>query len=617
MNENGRRIEFSTEHVRLRLLDLLRGLRLIQQASGKWTAMWAGALVVQGVLPAAVVFLTKWLVDSLAAAVGAGITPDTLRLVLGPAALMVGVLLLQELLANVLLWLRTAQADLVRDHISGLIHRQAYALDLSFYESSESYDQLHRARASADGQAMQLMENLGSVIQNAITLISISAVLIPYGLWIPLLLIASMIPALFVVMHFKWRYHDWWERTTPEQRRARYFDWLLTYGDAAPEVRLFKLGPRYAEAYQKIRRKLRGENLKLIKDQGVVSLGTSTFALLVTGIVLAWMGARVMRGSATLGDIALFYQAFNQGQRIMRTFMNNLGQIYSGSYFLGILFEFLERRPQISSPTEPVAMPRVLREGIRFRNVTFHYPGSGRPALKDFDLFVPAGQTVALVGENGAGKSTLVKLLCRFYDPDSGTVEIDGVDIRRYSVEELQDRIAVLFQFPMHYHETAAQNIEISGRSEDRNFENVVSAAQEAGADEVIARLPHGYETQLGRWFADGVELSGGEWQRIALARAVYREAGVVVLDEPTSFLDSWTESEWLRRFRRIVRDRTAIIITHRFTTALRADQIHVMREGRIVESGTHHVLLEANGLYARSWHDQISSGSTSSAPRE
>ena len=258
----------------------------------------------------------------------------------------------------------------------------------------------------------------------------------------------------------------------------------------------------------------------------------------------------------------------------------------------------------------PISLP--LKQGISFRNVSFSYPGSHRTILKDFNLTLPAGKIVAIVGENGAGKSTLIKLLCRFYDPESGTIEIDGIDIRKYSVKELRKLLTVMFQFPVTYQKTVAENIAIGDVYSEPSFDTIQKAIRDAGAEEIVAKLPQGYNTQLGKMFAGGTDLSGGEWQRIALARAFLRQAPVLILDEPTSFMDSWAEHDWLDRFRKMANGRTAVVITHRFTLAMRADIIHVVQAGRIVESGNHDELIAQDSLYAQSWKSQTQSDSNS-----
>jgi ATP-binding cassette subfamily B protein len=290
----------------------------------------------------------------------------------------------------------------------------------------------------------------------------------------------------------------------------------------------------------------------------------------------------------------------------MRTLLGNVGQIYTNSLFVGNLFEFLSLEPQVVDPPEPLPAPSVLKEGIRFREVTFRYPESERVALQDFNLTIPAGKIVAIVGDNGAGKSTLVKLLCRFYDPEAGRIELDGTDIRDLSIKQLRRLLTVLFQFPINYHATVAQSIAKGDLQAQLSVAEIEAAARGAGAHEFIARLPQGYDTLLGKWFAKGTNLSGGELQRIALARAFVRQAQIIILDEPTSAMDPWAEADWLDRFRTLGNGRTAIVITHRFTLAMRADMIHVMRNGQIVESGSHDELLAQGSFYAQSWKTQM-----------
>jgi len=558
---------------------LARILGLIWSASKGYTLAWAILLVVNGLLPAAAVYLTRYLIDSLVDVMGTGVSWDSARPLLVFGGLMAGALLLTELLNSVIEWIRTAQAELVRDRISGVVHEKSITVDLAFYESAEFHDRLDRARNDADGRSVALLESGGGLIQNSITLVAMGSLLIPYGVWLPFALVLTTVPAFYVVIRFGGRLHQWSRRTTPDRRWARYYDWLLTHSGVAAELRLFSLGRHFEGAYQGLRRRLRTERLELARGQGIARIVAGSLGLVVSGAAMAWMVWRALQGLVTLGDLVLFYQAFNRGQGLMRTLLSNVGQIYSNSLFIRDLFEFLELEPKVVDPPHPAPAPPLLKEGIAFRGLTFHYPGSERAALQDFDLTIPAGRTVAIVGANGAGKSTLVKLLCRFYDPGSGRIELDGIDIRRFSIEELRRQITVLFQFPVPYHATAAENIALGALRARPDSADIEAAARGAGAHEVITRLPKGYDNLLGKWFADGAELSVGEWQRVALARAFVRQAPIVVLDEPTSFMDSWAEIDWLKRFRTLVSGRTAIIITHRFTTAMRAD-VKDSREG-------------------------------------
>lgn len=523
---------------------------------------------------------------------------------------MAGVILLTELFKNAVEWVHTAQAQFVQDYLCALIHDKSTAVDLAFYETPEHFDRLHRAHKDTSHRPVLLLENLGSLFQNGITLLSMGVILLPYGAWLPVGLVLSTFPALYVVLRFNRQYHHWWEQTTSDWRRIDYYDTILTQSEFATELRLFDLGPYFRSAYQALRRKLRTQGLVLTRKRVLAQLGAGTIGILIFGCAMAWIGWRVLHGLATLGDLALFYQAFDRGQTLMRTMLQNVGRIYSHSLFLGNLFDFLALEPQVVDPPAPTSVPSSLQHGITFRQVTFRYPGSESSALRDFNLTVPVGQIVAIVGANGAGKSTLVKLLCRFYDIEAGHITLDGIDIREFSLRELRRHITVLFQKPVSYQATASENIAVGDLAQASVDHALQAAARGAGAHEIIARLPRGYDTALGKWFAGGTELSGGEWQRMALARAFFRKSPIVILDEPTSAMDSWAEAEWLARLRELVQDQTAIFITHRFTTAMQADMIHVMDRGQVVESGSHADLMAQGGLYAQSWRAQMRAAS-------
>jgi len=699
------------------LRHLPRALRLVVAAAGLWAWVWLALLVVQGLIPVAIVYLTRDLVNSLAQAVRSGVNDlPSFAPTLWLAAAMGGLVLLGELLRGATDWVKTIQAKQVEDHVSALIHAKSTTVDLAFYESAEFHDHLHRARDEATYRPVALLENAGSLVQNSITLVAMALVLIPYGWWMSAALVVSTVPAFLVVMRFAIRQHQWRMRVTEDERRSHYYSWMMTSGDTAAELRLFGLGGYFQQAYSAIRARLRREQFQLVKQQGLADFAASAIALIVVAACLAWMAWRAAAGLVTLGDLALFYQAFSQGQRLMRSLLGSVGQFYSNVLFLGNLFEFLDLKETVVDPVNPTSLrasvessnvaptktslppgggerdggdssnhgaanhitplpnplpqgvrgltqqpaiapaktplppggggaggegeggdslnhgapnhatplPNPLPQGargpaeqpmspmdIRFNNVSFCYPGTNRIALDGVNLTIPSGQIAAIVGTNGAGKSTLLKLLCRFYDPQSGSVQINGTDVREYGLADLRSAISVLFQQPVHYQATVAENISLQSQSTVSQRAEIEAAAHAAGAADFTARLPNGFDTHLGKWFGGGVDLSVGEWQRIALARAFLRKAPIMILDEPTSAMDSWAEADWIARFRSLAQGRTTIIITHRFTTAMQADVIHVMDKGKIVESGTHRELLALGKSYSISWRAQMQAEQT------
>lgn len=412
-------------------------------------------------------------------------------------------------------------------------------------------------------------------------------------------------PALIILIRITVRQHNWFVRHTANRRRTQYYDWILTARETATELRLFNVMDHFRQGYQSLRRQMCNDQERLALEQAMAQWGAGLFGLLTLAAVMGWTLWQSMRGELSMGDVVLMYQAFQNGQNLARTLLSNINQLYSNLLFLDNLFSFLGFEPQVVNAPTTVPMPKTLRTGIRFDHVTFAYPGSDRIALDDFSCTLPAGKTVALVGTNGAGKSTVIKLLCRFYDPDAGELSVDGTNLRQFSLAGLRRQITVLFQQPVQYHATAAENIAMGDLWASPGDHEIRAAAEAAGADGPIERLPQGYDTMLGKQFS-GAELSGGEWQRLALARAFLRQAHIIVLDEPTSAMDSWAETAWLERFRKLSEGNTVLMVTHRFTTAMHADIIYVMDQGHIVESGTHEDLLELGGRYAQSWLKQI-----------
>ncbi len=581
-----------------------RAIRMVWNAAPGWTSLWAALILVQGLLPVATVYLTKALVDSLSFAVSQKNDPAAFTTAIYYLVAMAAVLITTAALKAVAQWVQTAQSEIVQDYIKDQVHSQAIQLDLAYFETPGYYDKLHRATIDAITRPLTLIQSLGLIAQSCITLIAMIGILTTLSTWLPVILAVSSLPALYVAIKYSVKHHRLQMWRTEKFRLSNYYSNKLTDRDSAAEVRLFALGEYFRSRYRKLRLSLRNEQIDLSRKQAAAEFLAALSALVAMGITVAWTAASIIRGGGSLGDLAMIYQAFNQGQKLMQALLGNIKQLYTSLLFIENLFAFLELKPQLPEPELPALKPVALKKSIALENVSFRYPGSEQYSLQNFNLEIPANKVVAIVGENGAGKSTLIKLLTRLYDPVEGQLRIDGTDMKELPLDQVRRLFTVMFQSPVQYQQSVADNISIGDWQSETGPEAIQQAAIGAGADTPVNKLPHQYETLLGKLFG-GSELSGGEWQRIALARAFLRAAAVIILDEPTSAMDSWAEADWMDRFRNLTEGRTALIITHRFTTAMRADIVHVMTDGQITESGTHRELLQLNGHYAASWKRQ------------
>ncbi len=575
---------------------LPKTIKLIWQASRWWSVLWAALLLLGGILPVAVIYLVKPIIDNVAMLAGKGI--GGVDMLLAPLAVLGLVVFLLPLSTGLLNLVRSIQAEKIQDNVKMQIHAKAVSLPLSFFETPHYHDMLYRANVDAISRPAALLENIGLFMQNFITLAGLLIIMIPLAWWLPIVLFIATLPALMIAFRFTLRFHAWRAKNTAGERKLRYFDHVLTDSEHASEMRLFGLGGFFTKRYWQQRAQIRSEYFFLLRSEFLAEAVSMVIGFLVLVFVMGWVLHETLMGRISIGLLSMFYIAFTQAQRVMRSLLGNISELYKNILFLENLFEFLAIKIPESKHGNEV-LDNTPRE-IVFDKVGFHYPHSDKRALDNLSLTVQAGKTTAIVGTNGAGKSTLVKLLCKFYEPDSGEIRMNGTPLNRIATEDMH--MTVLFQNYMRYHMSVKENIAFGNIKEDQKA--IMAASKASGSHEFINRLEHGYDTMLGRWFG-GAELSGGEWQRIALARAFMRDAKLIILDEPTSALDSWAEIDWLERFRALCMNKTALIITHRFTTARHADMIYVMDEGKVAECGTHEELLAIGGLYASSWHEQ------------
>ncbi len=611
---------------------LWRTIRLVWKAAPGWTSAWMGIMVVQSLLPLAQVYLLRFTVNTLVNSFAGENMVETIQTGAGWVVLYALLMIVQLLLGNLGHWVQTAQSELVNDHINNQIHQKFLEIDYEYFEIPHFYDQLYRARNIGKYHALGLVSVLGNFISSTITLISMAGVLTPYGLLFPLLLLVSTLPMIYAISKNNRREYTWNQDMTENMRRADYFDYLLTDRQTVVEVRMYGMGKRIVSLYQALRQNLRNGRMGLVRHQSLRQTLASIFGLLIASGGLAYMAIRVLEGRLSLGDMALYYQAFNLGQSLVNAMVHSAGNVFNNILNMGNYFDFIDLEPKMKrlpadepeiagyvyqkddhwedrSSGKQVPMPLEHQNGqaveIAVENITFSYPGSESRVFDDFSIKFPAGSVTAIIGDNGAGKSTLIKLMCRLFDPEAGRILWNGADYRVFPLKELQSNITVLFPNINYYQTTVRENITMMGK-EDYDDDLMYRAAEDAGADQLIEKLSKGYETQLGKWFSGGTDLSSGQWQRIALARALFRKSTLLLLDEPTSSMDAWAEADWYNRLRRALNGRTTVVITHRLSTAMRCDLIHVMVDGQIVESGTHQDLLDMEGRYARAWYAQL-----------
>jgi ATP-binding cassette subfamily B protein len=572
-----------------------RTLGLVWRAAPGGVALLAVLTLFSAVLPLGIAYAGKGIVDSVVARS----SDATLRWVLIELAIVAGQAIVQRSLG----YTRSLLGARLALDINVMILDKALTLELRHFEDGKFYDSLTKARREASYRPVSVVTEGFQLVQNALTLAGYFALIVRYSPWAALALFAASVPAAVIEMYFSrsaFRLRNW---RSPESRQLNYLEYVIANDQHVKEVKLFGIGRSLLDRYRALAERIYKEDQSLAGRRALWALvlsfvGTAAFYACYAGMALA-----AAFGALTLGNLTLYLVAFRQGQQAFQSLLTAIGGIFEDTLYMSNLFEYLAIPTGGESPRALPERPTEGEAGIRFDDVGFRYPspdGEGKWVLRHVNLFVPRGQSIALVGQNGAGKTTLIKLLTRLYDPTEGRVLIDGVDLRDWDPVKLRERVAVIFQDFNEYQFDVRDNVGVGSLPHIEEQERIERATERGGAEEVVSKLPDGFSTRLGKWAHDGVELSGGQWQKIALARAFMREeADILVLDEPTAALDAEAEHAIFERFRTLAAGRTTFLISHRFSTVRMADRILVLEGGQVIEDGSHAELVQAGARYA------------------
>ncbi len=575
-----------------------RALGLVWTTSHTLTIVLASLTLVAGLLPAAIAYLGKLIVDSVVLASRSGVEAHR-WMALGYVGLEAIAVMLLAGSQRGLIVSQSLLRVLLGQRVNVLILEKALTLDLTHFEDSEFYDKLNQARSEASLRPLSLVTRTFGLIQNALSLVTYGGLLLKFSLWAVVVLVLTALPSFIAETRFAGEAFRLFRWRSPETRQQHYLETLIAREDYAMEVQLYQLGPTMLQRYQNIFNQLYGEDRDLTIRRGFWGyllglLSTATFYG-----AYAWIVVETIFGRISLGDMTMYLMIFRQGQSTFSAALTSIGGMYEDNLYLSNLYEFLEQ--DISKHIGKATRGVIPGDGIRFENVSFTYPGSPKPALKGISLHLKPGEKLAIVGENGSGKTTLIKLLTRLYTPESGRILLDGLDLQEWDIDVVRRRIGVIFQNFVRYQFTVGENVGVGDVDYLEDEARWEVAAEKGMARPFIESMPEGFGTQLGRWFKGGQELSGGQWQKIALSRAFMRTgADILVLDEPTAAMDAEAEVRIFDHFRTITQNQMVVLISHRFSTVRMADTIVVMSGGELIEQGTHEELLQLGGRYAR-----------------
>jgi len=577
---------------------IIQSIKLVWASSPKWTWINALLIIFRGSLPLVILWLVKLLIDEVTIVVQ---LPSQERVLTNTLWIVgwSGVAFLANAVSSSLSSLaREKQSYFLSDYIQNLIHNKTTKIQYSFYENIDYQDVYYRAINDANYRPAHIFYGLVGMFQNLLTIVLMGGVLASLSWWIALLLILVLIPIAYHRMKFSKRLFLVRRQQTEEERRVAYYDRLLTGKDYAKELRVFHLGHLFKKRYNQLRDQLRLRQFKWLMSKILGELVWQGATAVIVVFCYGFIAVETIQGAISSGEMVLYFLVLQRGYGYFQELMGRISSLYEDSLFLRNLFEFLMIEGIDDIAERPSEFPKPIVKGIEFKEVSFKYPHNKTWILKDINIKISPGETIALVGANGAGKSTFIKLLTGLYEPQQGEILIDGTNLNTISRKSLSHEVSAIFQDFMLYNVSAGENVWFGNVNELRDEARIIESSEQAGVHNLFAKFENGYETTLGNLFQGSEQLSQGEWQRVALARSFYNNAQLIILDEPTSSLDAFTEAKLIDHFKEIVKDRTAIIVSHRLSTISLADKIAVLDNNCLVEFGSHHELEQLQGVY-------------------